>query len=182
MKKMRLLIIILILSICLCNNNKYAKKIKNYLSNLGFTKAGIAGIMGNLYALSKLNPNYSDKIKRIKTGLSEEEYVKLANNGQYSNKKFVKDQIGFGIAAWVRWNRKQSLLNACKGHIGDPYCQVDYLISELKNEYKSLYQTLTSSTDVSLCCQQFLLEYVNPTNYYAEVTDRRNDCFTFYYY
>ena len=142
---MKILILISIISLSLTQNSN-AKKIKSYLKSRGFTKEGVAGIMGNLYAESGLNPKYYDPKNRSTLRMSEDEYVKQANDGSNPGyKKFVLDKVRFGLAGWSRWNRKQSLLNLCQGHVGDPICQIDYLIKELKEDYKYLYEFLTHS-------------------------------------
>ena len=60
---------------------------------------------------------YEDSYKK-KVGLSNQEYVNRVNDGRYSEYKFVHDSVGFGLAQWTYWTRKQSLFNYCKGKIG----------------------------------------------------------------
>ena len=177
---MKILILVSFISLSLTQNS-ISKKIKSYLESRGFTKEGVAGIMGNLYAESGLNPKYYDPRNRSTLRMSEDEYVKQANDGSNPGyKKFVLDKVRFGLAGWSRWNRKQSLLNYCQGHVGDPFCQIDYLIKELKEDYKYLYELLFHCKNVINCCDQFLYQFFQPTNAYKIINDRKNYCQTYY--
>lgn len=178
---MKILILISFISVSLTQNS-ISKKIKSHLEMRGFTKEGAGAIMGNLYAESGLNPKYYDPRNRSTLRMSEDEYVKQANDGSNPGyKKFVLDKVRFGLAGWSRWNRKQSLLNYCQGHVGDPFCQIDYLIKELKEDYKYLYELLFHCKNVINCCDQFLYQFFQPTNAYKIINDRRHYCQTYLY-
>ena len=177
---MKILILVSFISLSLTQNS-ISKKIKSHLEMRGFTKEGAGAIMGNLYAESGLNPKYYDPRNRSTLRMSEDEYVKQANNGgNVGYKKFVLDKVRFGLAGWSRWNRKQSLLNYCQGHVGDPFCQIDYLIKELKEDYKYLYDSLTHCKIVTECCNEFLYQFILPMNVHKMYNDRKNYCQTYY--
>ena len=67
---MRTLIIISLIALSLSGN---AATIKSYLLNNKFTRAGAAGVMGNLYAESGLNPRVYERSKHKRIGLSDED-------------------------------------------------------------------------------------------------------------
>ena len=88
------------------------KLIWQYLKSQGFTDEGTAGLMGNLYAESGLNPTNLQNSYEKKLGLSDSAYTTAVDNGSYKN--FIKDSAGYGLAQWTFWTRKQNLLNFAK--------------------------------------------------------------------
>ena len=141
--------------------------------------------MGNLKAESKLESViYQDSYKR-KIGLTDQEYVNRVNDGRYSEYKFVNDGVGFGLAQWTYYTRKQSLFNYCKGKIGDLNCQLNFLISELKiNEYKSVNSLLRSSNNIRECTLKVLFKYEQPADQGEQTQTKRinfaNDIYNTY--
>ena len=122
-----LLLITLILGISSYTENE--KTVWDFLIQNGYTKEGAAGFMGNLKAESRIESViYEDAYKSV-IGLTDQEYVDYVNDGRYTN--FVYDQVGFGLAQWTYWSRKQALLNKCRGIIGDMHCQLEYLSIEI---------------------------------------------------
>ena len=154
---MKYILLILQIFLVSCSNDVY---IWNFLVNSGLTKEGTAGLMGNLKAESRLESAiYEDSYKK-KVGLSNQEYVNRVNDGRYSEYKFVHDSVGFGLAQWTYWTRKQSLFNYCKGKIGDLNCQLNFLIYELKtSEYKAVNTLLRSSNNIRDCTLKVLFKY-----------------------
>ena len=171
---MRTLIIISLIALSLSGN---AATIKSYLLNNKFTRAGAAGVMGNLYAESGLNPRVYERSKHKRIGLSDEDYIRKTNDGSYKN--FVNDKAGFGLAQWTYHSRKQALLNMCRGRIGDINCQLKYLVKELSG-YRKLYSILTSTNDVNTACDRVLLEFERPANAKGKINQRRSYCRKYY--
>ena len=153
----------------------------NYLVGQGLTKAGAAGMMGNLKAESGVRSVIYEHSKKKRIGLSDQEYVNRVNNGQYSEYNFVHDSAGFGLAQWTDYSRKQNLLNACRGRIGDLNCQLGFLMSELRNSYRGVYNTLTSSNDVRTCAVKVLLDFERPANQGIGVQNTRTSYAQTYY-
>ena len=158
MKSILVFILCFITISCVTDNVRKAWK---YLTSHGLTKAGAAGLLGNLQAESGVRPNVYEHSKKKKIGLSDADYVKKTNNGSYKN--FVHDKAGFGIAQWTFYSRKQNLLNHCKGKIEDLECQLSYLLKELKG-YKSVYKALTTSNSVKICSKEVMLKFERPAN------------------
>lgn len=170
---MKFLVILFIIPISL-SLPKNADAIKSYLLKQGYTKAGVAGLMGNLEAESALNPRVYEKSKHKRIGLTNEEYIQKTNDGTYKN--FVNDRAGFGLAQWTYWSRKQALLNSCRGKIADLNCQLGYLVQELKSDFRAVYNKLTSSNSVDECCDVVLLKFERPAHAQAQVKKRRALC------
>ena len=100
-----------------------------FLKKQGFTDAGAAGMMGNLFAESALSPINLQNTYEKKLGYSDSAYTAAVDNGTYTN--FVKDSAGYGLAQWTFWSRKQNLLNYAKSKgvsIGDLNMQLEFLM------------------------------------------------------
>ena len=80
----------------------------NYLKSKGLTDQGVAGLMGNLYAESKLSPINLQDTSNKHLAMTDEDYTKAVDNGSYKN--FIRDSAGYGLAQWTYWKRKQNLL------------------------------------------------------------------------
>lgn len=94
--------------------------IHDYFRAKGLNEYGIAGLMGNLFAESGLNPKNLQNSYENALGMNDNAYVAAVDNGTYTN--FVQDKAGFGLAQWTYWSRKQALLNFAKASgksIGD---------------------------------------------------------------
>ena len=164
---MRTLIIISLIALSLSGN---AATIKSYLLNNKFTRAGAAGVMGNLYAESGLNPRVYERSKHKRIGLSDEDYIRKTNDGSYKN--FINDKAGFGIALWVHYSKKRELLNMCRGKISDLYCQLNFFIKDLK-EYPGVYKILKNTHDLNTACDKIFIDF---GGYEFTFKENRNYC------
>lgn len=133
------------------------------LRNAGFSAAGAAGIMGNLYAESGLRSNNLQNSYEKKLGYSDDSYTSAVDSGRYNN--FIKDKAGYGLAQWTYWSRKQNLLNYAKSmgkSIGDPGMQTSFLLKEL-GDY-GLLDKLKSATSVKDASNVMMLKFEKPAN------------------
>ena len=89
------------------------KRIWDYLLAKGLSAAGAAGLMGNLYAESGLNPQNLQNTYEKKLGYTDAAYTAAVDSGKYQN--FIHDSAGYGLAQWTFWSRKQNLLNFDRG-------------------------------------------------------------------
>ena len=108
------------------------ERIWQFLKSYGLNDYGAAGLMGNLYAESGLNPQNLQNTYEKKLGYSDASYTAAVDNGFYSD--FVHDSAGYGLAQWTFWSRKQALLNHCKAagaSIGDLDTHLSFLMKEL---------------------------------------------------
>lgn len=142
------------------------KRIWDFLKTEGFNDFGVAGLMGNLLAESGLRPNNMEDQYQSKLGYNDESYTRAVDNGTYTN--FVKDAVGYGLAQWTYWTRKQNLLNFARQNnksIGDLDMQLHFLIKELKESYtNSVYNVLKKATSVLEASNAVLLNFERPTN------------------
>lgn len=151
------------------------KRIWNFLKSEGFNDFGIAGLMGNLFAESGLRSNNMEDKYQSKLGYNDESYTRAVDNGTYTN--FVKDAVGYGLAQWTYWTRKQNLLNFARKNnksIGDLDMQLNFLVKELKESYtNSVYNVLKKATSVLEASNAVLLNFERPVNISASVQATR---------
>ena len=89
--------------------NDNAEKIWNKLLDVGANAYGAAGTLGNLDPESGLNPQNLQDTGNRKLGMTDQEYTSAVDARTYLN--FCRDGIGYGVAQWTYWSRKQALLN-----------------------------------------------------------------------
>ena len=141
------------------------KTIWEYLKTQGLTDAGIAGLMGNLYAESGLRPNNLQNSYEGKLGIADAEYTEMVDRGTYTN--FGGDRAGYGLAQWTYPTRKAALLafaKAAKKSIGDLEMQLDFLMKELSEGYKDTLVVLRTTTSVREASDAVLLQFERPAD------------------
>lgn len=141
-----------------------AKRIWDFLQSMIGNAYGTAGLMGNLYAESGLNPCNLQNSYEKKLGMDNDTYTEAVDDGSYAD--FVKDSAGYGLAQWTYWSRKQNLLNFARERgtsIGDLEMQLEFLKQELGG-YKSVMKTLTGASSVREASDAVLTKYERPAN------------------
>ena len=88
------------------------EKIWNFLKSKGLSDYGAAGLMGNLFAESGLNPQNLQNSYEKKLGHTDASYTAAVDNGSYGN--FARDGAGYGLAQWTYHTRKPALLEYAK--------------------------------------------------------------------
>ncbi len=150
------------------------ERIWNYLVGKGLSKAGAAGLMGNLYAESALNPKNLQNSYEKGLGHTDESYTAAVDDGTYTN--FVHDSAGYGLAQWTFWSRKQNMLafaRAAGRSIGDLEMQLDFLFKELAEGYKGVLATLKAATTVKAASDSVLLNFERPADQSSAAKTRR---------
>lgn len=151
-----------------------AEKIWNYLLGKGLTAYGVAGLMGNLYAESGLEPANLQNTYNTKLGMTDAEYTAAVDAGTYTN--FVKDSAGYGLAQWTYWSRKEALLayvQAAGASVGDLETQLGFLYKELSESYTAVLSVLKSATDVQTASDKVLTGYEKPADQSDTVKTKR---------
>ena len=140
----------------------------------GLTKAGTAGLMGNLKAESALIPTNLQNTYERKLGYTDATYTAAVDAGTYTN--FAKDAAGYGLAQWTYHTRKAALLSFAKAQgksIGDLGMQLDFLIREIKSDYPAVWKTLTATDSVQAASDAVLLRFERPADTSERVRRRR---------
>ena len=134
-----------------------------FLKSQGMTDAGVAGLMGNLFAESGLNPKNLQNTYEKKLGYTDVTYTAAVDNGKYTN--FVRDSAGYGLCQWTYWSRKQALYSFCKAigaSIGDLDAQLRFLMKELTESFKSVLGVLMTTASVRESSDAVLLQFERP--------------------
>ena len=161
------------------------------LRSSGATLAGACGMIGNLQAESGLKPNNLENLceQRLRENgvfdasgnpYTDESYTEAVDSGGISKSEFLSPlpgkQYGYGLAQWTSPNRKAGLYDMAKKRgvsIADPDAQVDYLIQELKDQYPSVRQVLTSTESVNTASDLVLVKFESPANTSEDVKKYR---------
>ena len=147
---------------------------------------GVAGLMGNLFAESSLNP-------MCKTGgnkaISGKIYTEQINTMQIDRDQFAHDDIAYGLAQWRYWSRKEQIYIAWGEYaekmsgnisIADIRFQVSFLLSEIKT-YKTVWNTLLNAKSVKEASDIVLVRYEKPASV-GEKTKAKREQFGQDYY
>ncbi len=150
------------------------KYIWTRLTAAGITPAGAAGLMGNLYAESGLNPCNLQNTHEKKLGLTDAAYTAAVDAGTYTN--FAGDGAGYGLAQWTYKTRKAALLayvKAAGASVGDLEAQLGFLLRELAGSYKTTLATLKTARDVRTASDAVLLNFERPADQSEAARARR---------
>ena len=158
------------------------RQIWDFLKEAGFNDFAIAGLMGNLYAESGLNPKNLENIYNTKLKYTDDAFTTAVDSGEYTD--FVHDAAGYGLAQWTYWSRKQGLLNMARNlntSIGNLDTQLNFLLNELKNNYtNSVYKVLLNASSVKEASDVVLYKFENPANAAAQSATRCSYANKFY--
>ena len=151
------------------------RKIWDALLNLtGGNAFGAAGLMGNLYAESALNPRNLQQSFEKKLGYTDDNYTEAVDGGAYAG--FVHDGAGYGLAQWTYWSRKEALLGwarNAKASIGDLVMQLDFLSWEYRTNYSGVLDALRSAMSVRAASDAVLTGYERPKDQSEAVRVKR---------
>lgn len=151
-----------------------SKQIWLFLKSHGLNDYGAAGLMGNLYAESGLNPQNLQNSYEKKLGYTDATYTAAVDSGAYSN--FVRDSAGYGLAQWTYWSRKQGLLDFCKAtgaSIGDLDTQLGFLLKELSESFPGVLSVLKNAVSIREASNAVLFDFERPANQGSSVQNKR---------
>ena len=153
------------------------QKMYDYLEKLGYSAAGIYGMLGNAYGESACKSNNLQNTGNNKLGMTDEAYTEAVDCGSYTN--FAKDSHGYGLFQWTYHTRKAALLafaQAVKKTIADWQMQLDFTDKELREGYNSLRQLLQSTTSIQEASNAFMLQFERPADQSAAAQAKRAAC------
>lgn len=167
-----------------------AKEAYAFFAAAGCTDAGIAGLLGNIYAESHLRTNCVEELllKRYRDegflpGWSEKpydntnyaRYMQLYRSGQISREEFLSPrrytgsphQYGFGLCQWTTHARKERLLALATDDgrsIDDVDLQLGLIYLELTTTYQTVWMTLCMTGSVREAAESVLTKYECPAD------------------
>lgn len=150
------------------------KELWDYFKSKGMNDYGVAGLLGNLYAESGLRANNLQNSFEKKLNITDEEYTRLVDGGNYPD--FITDKAGYGLAQWTYHSRKQYLLKKSQEmgtSIGDARMQCEYLMWELETSYPSVFRTLKYAKSVREASDVVLMNFERPADQSEKVQVKR---------
>lgn len=135
-----------------------------------YNYAAACGVIANLQAESGVSPNnmqnsYENDNKYGKK-YTDETYTADINSGIITGYDFAHDEIGYGLAQWTYWNRKEKLYNmtvASGSNIDDIGKQCDMLISELSS-YGIDFNVPNTEEGAKIAADRFCKQFEKPAN------------------
>lgn len=150
-----------------------AQKIWDFLIAKIGNPYGVAGLMGNLYAESGLNPDNLQNSFEKKLGYTDATYTAAVDDGKYHD--FVHDGAGYGLAQWTYWSRKQRLLFMARERhtsIGNMDTQLECLWTELQAN-SAVLNVLKTAKSVREASDIVLTKFERPANQSDAVKEKR---------
>lgn len=132
----------------------------------GMTSEGACALLGNIQRESGFVTNNLENRANDALGLSDEQYTKLVDGGQWPD--FSTDngvRGGYGLIQVTLPRRKEMFLNYMKSRgksISDLEGQVGFILWEMKNMYPKVWSTVTTNKDLYECTKVILYDYENP--------------------
>ena len=158
------------------------EQIWNYLKSKGLSNHGTAGLIGNLFAESGLEPKKLQNMTGKKLNYTDDSYTQAVDDGSYDN--FVNDSVGYGLAQWTYCSRKEGLLEFVKRRkcsIGNLEAQLEFLMKELAESYPALLAKLKSARSVKAASDAVLTGFEMPENQSDAEKEKRADYGKQYY-
>lgn len=143
-----------------------------FFANVGLKPYALCGLMGNIFAESRMLPNNLENRFEKSLGMNDDEYTRAVDDGSYNN--FVRDKAGYGLAQWTFWSRKDGLLKFAKERgvsIADMGMQLAYLWKELQQSID--IAKLNASQSIREASDYILHKFERPANQSEEVEIRR---------
>lgn len=158
------------------------KIIWDYLKSQIKNDYGVAGVMGNLYAESALNPKNLQQTYEKSLGHTDDSYTQAVDNGTYTN--FVNDAAGYGLAQWTYWSLKRDMLAYHKERnksIGDLQTQLEFLIWQLSTQYKTVWKEITEAKTILEASNSMLLKFERPADQSTKMQQTRANYGSMFY-
>ncbi len=150
------------------------RQIWDYLFGRIGNAYGAAGLMGNLFAESGLHPNNLQNSYNKKLNITDKEYTRLVDDGNYPD--FIADKAGYGLAQWTFWSRKQALFDFAKDRgvsIADLQMQLDFMWKELNDSHPAVLIVLKEAKSVREASDVVLMWYEKPADQSEAVQAKR---------
>lgn len=160
---------------------------------------GVAGLMGNLYAESGLYAQIIESSRSASNPVNAY-YAEQVNNGTVSRNEFASYPDGYnslgwyyytvgrvkhvqipdygafgkgwGLAQWTTADRKEKMYDRCYPNIGSVDLQVSFLIWELQNDYRAVWNTLVNASSISEASHKVLFDFESPPDPAGEESTR----------
>ena len=139
----------------------------NTLLSSGYSENAVAGMMVNLAEEGQFMPNNMENSYENSGRFgTDEKYTSGVDDGSYTKDNFINDSIGYGLAQWTYYTRKEKLYNSAKSNnksIADMEIQLNYLFSEISTGYLPTAEAISDETrSAESIAQTFCENFENP--------------------
>lgn len=134
----------------------------------------VSALMGNFYAESKCTPNRRQGDNSGAVTEMSLSYTAKVDDGRITKSGFIHDSIGYGLAQWTYYTRKNKLYEIeplADSSIGNVHRQLKLVHLELGSS-SSAMNYLRSATDINECSDWICDNYERPA--VSNYKDRRN--------
>ena len=137
------------------------------LRQSGMTEAAALGMMGNMMCESGLEAG------RVQGDFSSfrtvsKSYVQRVTSHALSKEDFCRDGLGFGLCQHTFHSRKRALFEWWEQSgkpLDDPIMQCEFIVAELKKDYRSLWTELCrQGNDLYTCTKLICEQYERPAH------------------
>ena len=168
-------------------------KVWTRLIKAGMTKAGAAGMMGNMFAESGIIANRVEelcllRLKEAGKHYTHATYTAFVDDGTITKAQFLNPlpgkRYGYGLCQWTSPGRKAGLYDLCKKRavsIANLNAQLDWLIAELHTSYQGVWKVLISTSDISTASNKVLIDFEQPADTGNSVRQTRYNYSTEFY-
>lgn len=143
----------------------YSDQVWTFFKGKGLSDEAVAGIMGNLYAESKLLPNNLENPYEASLNYTDITYTEAVDKDRYSKTEFITDHAGYGLAQWTSDYRKEQLYKMAKDRkvsISDIDIQLELIWEEFNDEFSPLLEYLSRPLTVKQATDMFMKYYAYP--------------------
>lgn len=140
------------------------KKAWDMFIKAGFSKFAAAGWLANIKAESAFKANNMQNC--FEGRFNDSTYTANIDSKKYTKAEFIKDKIGYGLAQWTFWSRKEALyeyvVEKKKKSIGDAISQLEFMIKEIKSDFSGLVNKLKKCKSAAEASDLILEMYEAP--------------------
>lgn len=144
----------------------------------GMTVAGAAGVLINIQHESVFSSINVEDRYHSDTKKSDEYYTQMVDtNPSYDFETDNGGRYGYGLCQWTYPTRKREMRQYHKSRgvsIGDRDTQIEFMIMEMKRDFRDVWTACTSSQSAYNCAYLFCKKFENPANAEMQSTSRAN--------
>lgn len=147
-----------------------------------YQKVTDVGIKASLQTgMVSINDRNRNQAIAVSIKYTDDTYTEAVDSGKITRALFLHPlgdsrQYGYGFCQWTSAGRKAGLYDLVKSRgvsIGDAKTQTEYMLSELKTSYKSVWKVLQTATSVQEASNIFLVKFEAPANVGSAVKKTR---------
>ena len=147
-----------------------------FLRGKGLNEYAVFGLVGNIYAESRLRPDNLQNSYEPRVAMNDEQFTKAVDSGEFD---FLNSTLGFGygLCQWTSKGRRDALYNYIKASgrsIADINAQLEFMWVELTGSYKkSTLNVLLEAKSVDEAARVVITKYEKPASQGKDSTEEQ---------